>query len=187
MGRGVCLGVAHPGEAVVLLKPADLKLRGCGAFHDHAQSPGCLCHQRVGLAIRRYIRGLKLSLTRALIQLHEVVADEAHKLRVRSVGKGVFDGQGVLRGRHVPADAAQLTPLHFILQVDDLHALDGQPLLRPPGLKGEPGLLIHALAERIPRGGVAPVGVGHRLAHMWPVHRQKEHQPAVLHLHGVEL
>ena len=72
-------------------------------------------------------------------------------------------------------------------RVDDLHLLDGQLPLTTRGLKGEPGLLVHALAERIPRGGVAPVGVGHGLADMRPVHRQEEHQLAVLHLHGVEL
>ena len=75
----------------------------------------------------------------------------------------------------------------FLGRVDDLHLLNGQILLSTRGLKGEPGLLIHALAEGIPRGGVAPVGIGHGLAHMRPVHRQEEHQPAVLHLHGVEL
>ena len=96
MGRGVCLGVAHPGKAVVLLKPAEYEIRGRGEVSGNVQSPKCLGHQRVGLAVRRYIRGLKVPLARALIQLHKVVADVARKLRGWHVGKGVFNSQGIL-------------------------------------------------------------------------------------------
>ena len=96
MGRGVCLGVAHPGKAVVLLKPAEYEIRGRGVVKGNVQSPKCLGHQRVGLAIRRCIRGLKVPLARALIQLHKVVADVARKLRGWHVGKGVFNSQGIL-------------------------------------------------------------------------------------------
>ena len=184
MGRGVCLGVAHPGEAVVLLKPAEYEIRGRGVVSGNVQPPKGLGHQRVGLAVRIHCCGHKLPLARALIQLHEVVADVAHKLRGWHVGEGVFNGQGVLRDHPVLTDSLQR---EVFSRVDDLHLLNGQILLSTRGLKGEPGLLVHALAERIPRGGVAPVGVGHRLAHMRPVHRQEEHQLAVLHLHGVEL
>ena len=96
MGRGVCLGVAHPGKAVVLLKPAEYEIRGRGEVSGNVQPPKCLGHQRVGLAVRRYIRGLKVPLARALIQLHKVVADVARKLRGWHVGKGVFNSQGIL-------------------------------------------------------------------------------------------
>ena len=185
MSRRVRLGVSHAGKAVVVLIPPELEFRGHGGLRNQAQSPGRLRRQRVGPAVRVLHDVGDGAVGHTGRQLHKVVADVAQKRRGQSLAvKGVLDGQRILHRRHVHADTGQL---RLPGGVDHLHGADGQRLLLPPGLEGEARLLIHAQTEGVPRGRIAPVGVGHGLAHVGAAGGDEHHQLAVVHLQGVDL
>ena len=184
MGRRVRLRVAHAGEAMIVLIPAEHERGGHGGLRDHAQPPRRLCHQGVGPAVRALRHVREDAVHRTGRQLHEVVADVAQQLLGQGVAaQGVFDGQGIFHGRHIHADAAEL---RLLGRIDDLHLLDGQVLLGAACLQGKAGLLIHAPPNRRHGGRVAAVRIGHGLAHVGPVHRQKEHQLPVVHFQRID-